>query len=144
MSRFRLNRTEKPPVEFDGDLFASLKSPQFSRVDSPRYKYVRWFTLDVYQTAGNVLVGSIGYRFRGALPNEAEFDDVLTAASWLALVDALRAWDAWGCVDGCPDDAAFDSLRTRIREAVEADWSDLCSDAQVAMRNRFAVADVIA
>jgi len=141
----RLPRTEGPPVELAGTMLVdAMKSPMSLRVPVGRYKYVRWFEVDVYCSEGGTYAAAVRYRFRGALPNERQYDDVLLAPSWGKLVEALWAYPASKCVNGFPEGDNWDRLQSQLMGNVVEDWCLLVDDVEVALQNQLGDAVVVA
>lgn len=134
----RLPRSEGPPVELDGDLICSVKSPMFLKSTAKRFKYCRWFEVEIYRSLGGVFAAAVHYRFTGALPNEMQTDEVWIAPSWQEIVTQLDGFDPTALVDGFPPGDNWIDHQQRLMANVSADWLALADDVMVALRNCFA------
>lgn len=140
----RLSRSELSPIDLNGELLYSLKSPQWLRAEGKnKSKYCHWFEADVYLSNGGTFAAAVRYRFSCALHREMEHDDVLTAKSWTELATMLEDYNAVYLVKGFPDCEKWIDHQQLLMERVRYDWSRLAGHVLASLRNSFEKAEVI-
>ena len=139
---FRLIRTDSDPVEFNGRLLCSLKSPRARRLES-KDSYVRWFEADIHETRFGTIIAAVRYRFRGPMTEEREYDGVFTADSPIAIVSQIATFDPTECVYGFPDGDYWNDRQKRLDLDIRRDWAALVEDLKESLSNLYSPATVI-
>jgi len=123
MPDFDLPRTGQRNLQFTGTLIASARSPSADLHEREPRRKAKWFTCNLYQTAGGKWVLSISYRWCGKLANETErdlvevFDHPQQAIEWADGLDPMVEF-----VTGFPPDPYWAERQETLTVKVNEDF----------------------
>jgi hypothetical protein len=115
MKRYKLPRTGRAPIRFEGDLIASAGTPDGKRQHA----------IGIHQTKAGKLIAHVIYATEW--PRETGRDTVFIEQAWPALVEQLASYRAGNDVTGFPAGEQFRQQEAITRREIQDNYDSLLS-----------------
>jgi hypothetical protein len=115
MKRYKLPRTGRSPVRFEGNEIANRITPEGKRQHA----------ITIYKTQAGNLIACVQYLTEW--PRETERDTVFIEQAWPALVEQLASYRAGNDVTGFPAGEQFRQQEAITRREIQDNYDSLLS-----------------